>query len=64
MRNEAISDKILFHTKYYSGNQVKDNEMARACGAYGEDKCIQSFVGTSEGKKPLRRPRNKWEDVS
>ena len=32
-------------TKYYSGDQIK-NEMGRACGMYGgQDKCIQGFGG-------------------
>jgi len=35
-------------------------------GSYGkcgrQDRCIQGFVGTAEGKKPLGRPRGRWED--
>jgi len=31
--------------------------------AWGEIKCIYSMVvGKSEGKRPLRRPSNWWED--
>jgi len=34
-----------------------------SCSAYGaEERFIQSFVGKSEGKRPLGRPRCRWED--
>jgi hypothetical protein len=33
-------------TKYYSGNQIEQNEMGRACSTYGgEERCIQDFGG-------------------
>jgi len=28
----------------------------------GEERCIQGFVGKPEGKRPLGRPRHRWED--
>jgi hypothetical protein len=28
----------------------------------GGERCLQSLVGTSEGKRPLGRPRRRWED--
>jgi hypothetical protein len=28
----------------------------------GEERCIQGFVGKPEGKRPLGRPRRRWED--
>jgi len=28
----------------------------------GEERHIQGFVGQLEGKRPLGRPRHKWED--
>ena len=28
----------------------------------GEERCVQGLVGKSEGKKPLGRPRHRWED--
>jgi hypothetical protein len=32
--------------KYYSGDQIKKNEMGRACGTYGrQERCIQGFGG-------------------
>jgi hypothetical protein len=37
--------------------------MGRACSAYGERKGIyRILVGEPEGKRPLGRPRLKWED--
>jgi hypothetical protein len=37
--------------------------MGRALGTYGaEGKCIVVFVGKPKGKRPLERPRLRWED--
>jgi hypothetical protein len=54
----------VFLIQYCSGDKIKKNEMGRACGANGEEKrCIQGFGGGKpEGKKPLGRPRPRWED--
>jgi len=39
-----------------------ENEMGGACSTYGgEHKCIQGFGGKPEGKRPLGRPRRRWE---
>jgi hypothetical protein len=38
--------QIFFHYnfKFYSGDQIKKNEMGRACGTYGrQERCIQGF---------------------
>jgi hypothetical protein len=33
------------------------------CSTYGgEERCIQSFGGKPEGKRPLGRHRHRWED--
>jgi hypothetical protein len=38
--------KSLLLTKYYSGSQIKNNEMGGVCESYGrEEQCIQGFVG-------------------
>ena len=35
-----------FPTKYYSGDQIKKNEMGGACGTYGgEERCLHGFAG-------------------
>jgi hypothetical protein len=50
-------------TKYHSGDQIKKTEMGRTCGTYGERRGAYSvLVGKLEGRRPLRRPRRKWED--
>jgi len=37
--------------------------MGGACGAYGGSRSIYMvWVGKPEGKRPLGRPRHKWED--
>jgi hypothetical protein len=37
--------------------------MDRACGAYGDDRGMHGvLVRKHEGKRPLRRPRRRWED--
>ena len=37
--------------------------MGGACGAYGEGKGVHRvLVGKHEGKRPLGRPRRRWED--
>jgi hypothetical protein len=39
------------------------NEMGGSCSAYrGEEKRMQGLVGKSEGKRPLRIPRRRWDD--
>ena len=37
--------------------------MGGTCSAYGgEERRIQILVGKPEGKRPLGRPRRRWED--
>ena len=37
--------------------------MGGACGAYGGgERCAQVLVRKPEGKRPLGRPRRRWED--
>jgi hypothetical protein len=37
--------------------------VGRAYGTYGrEERCIQGYFGTPEGKIALGRPRHIWED--
>jgi len=42
---------------------MKKNEMGRACSTYGEKRGMyRVLVGKPEGKRPLCRPRHRWED--
>jgi hypothetical protein len=45
------------------GDQIKKNEMGGACGTMGEGRgAYRILVGRPEGRRPLRRPRRRWED--
>ena len=48
-------------TEYCAGGKIEKNEMGRACGAYGGG-VHRVLVGKPEGKRPLGRPRRRWED--
>jgi hypothetical protein len=37
--------------------------MGWTCGTHGGgERCLQGLVGSPEGKRPLGRPRRRWED--
>jgi hypothetical protein len=45
------------------GDKKEKNEMSGACSLDGERRDVYRFlVGKSEGKRPLERPRSRWED--
>jgi hypothetical protein len=42
---------------------MKANEVGEACGTHGKrEKSVQGFRGKTEVKRPLERPRRRWED--
>jgi hypothetical protein len=42
---------------------VKEDKMGETCGTHGGEKGIyRVLVGSSEGKRPLGRPRRRWEN--
>ena len=44
-------------------DQIKKNELGRACSTYGEKRDVfRVLLGKPEGKIPLGRPRRRWED--
>jgi hypothetical protein len=50
-------------TECCSGDQITMNDVGGSSGTYRvEERCIQGLVGTPEGKRPLERPRHRWED--
>jgi hypothetical protein len=45
------------------GDKIEKNEMGWACSMYGDGRDVYSVVvGKPEGKRPLGRPRRRWED--
>jgi hypothetical protein len=53
------------HNLYFSpkNEQVKDDEMGRECSMNGEKRnAYRILVGKQEGRRPLGRPRCRWED--
>jgi hypothetical protein len=45
-------------------DQIKKNDMGRACSMYeGEKMCVQVLVGKPEGKRQLEKPKRKWKFV-
>ena len=50
-------------TQYCAGGKIEKNEVGWAFGAYGEGRGVHRvLVGKPEGKRPLGRPRHRWED--
>jgi hypothetical protein len=46
-----------------AGDKIENNEMGGECSADGEETGMcRVLVGKSEGKRPLGRPRRRWED--
>ena len=46
-------------TQYFRGDQIENKEVGGACSTQG---CIQGFVGENLGKRPLGRPKRRWND--
>jgi hypothetical protein len=45
------------------GDEIEKNEMGGACSTDGEEIGVyRVLVGKPEGKRPLGRPRQRWED--
>jgi hypothetical protein len=45
------------------GVKIEKNEMGWAFGTYGKGRVVHRIlVGKPKGKRPLERPRRKWED--
>jgi hypothetical protein len=44
-------------------NQIEKNEIGGSCSSDGEGRGVyRVLVGKPEGKRPLERPRCRWED--
>ena len=54
---------ILLPTQYCAGGKIEKNELGGACGAYGGgERLHRVLVGKRIEKRPLGRPRRRWED--
>jgi hypothetical protein len=62
MRGKMIQSVILQYVTYTTIGQVKANEVGGACSMGEERKVYKVLVGKPEGKRPLGRPRRRWED--
>jgi hypothetical protein len=60
LHNKELND--LYNTKYYAGDQIEKNEMDGACNTNGRRDVYRVLVGKPKGKRPLGRPRRRWED--
>jgi hypothetical protein len=49
-------------TQYCAGDEIEKNEVAAAFSACGGREVYRVLVGKPEGKRPLGRPRRRWED--
>jgi hypothetical protein len=50
--------------RYCSGDKIEKNEVGRACSVYGGERrgLCRVLVGKPEGRRPLGRPRHRWEN--
>jgi hypothetical protein len=49
--------------KYYSGDQIENNDMGGACGTHGGRRgAYRALMGRPDGKKPLGRRARRCED--
>ena len=61
LHNESLI--ISTPHKYCSGDEIEKNEMGEACSTYGERRGVyRVLVAKPEGKRPLGRPKCRWED--
>ena len=45
------------------GYKIEKNDIGGACGTYGgKERRVQGFGGKAEGRRPVGRPRCRWED--
>jgi hypothetical protein len=52
----------FFLARGNENEQVKEDAIGRTCSTRGrEEECLKGLVIKPEGKKPLRKPRRRWE---
>ena len=61
LHNEELND--LYSSHYFSDDHIEKNELAGHVARMGERRGIyRIWVGKPKGKRPLGRPRHRWED--
>ena len=58
IHNEELNDPYS-SLSIVRGDKIEMDEMEGACSAYGVHRVL---VGKPEGRRPLGRPRRRWED--
>jgi hypothetical protein len=54
---------FCFYSVHQQHHKIKENEVGGACGTRGRgEKRVQCFDGKARRKRPLERPRRRWED--
>jgi hypothetical protein len=53
----------MYYAVYRASDKIEENEMGGTRSTYGEGRGVyRILVGKPEGKRPLGRPRLRWED--
>jgi hypothetical protein len=63
-RDEVTREWRKVHNEDCSGDKIKKTEMGGTCSVYGGGGrgVYRVLGGKPEGKRPLGRPRHRWED--
>jgi len=65
MGMEKLHNRELVHlTHYCSRDNIDKNEMGGECSRYGRERrgLYRVMLGKPEGKRPLGRPKRRWEN--
>ena len=61
VHNEELND--LYSSLNIVSDQIEKKDMGRTCSTCGERRGVyRVLMGKPEGKRPLGRPRCRWED--
>jgi hypothetical protein len=64
VKRRAVNWSTKVRTSLYNYNyEVKEDEMGTACKTHGGRNPYVVFVGKLEGKRPVGRPRIRWENT-
>jgi hypothetical protein len=59
----VFSNTLSLWTTYYWDDQIKEDEMGKACSTHGEMRhSYKIFVEKSEQKRPIGKVRHRWEN--